>query len=423
MHPAGPSDPHQAAHNDAASPSLEPVTPHVLGRIAGAIGDATWLEIWREDSGVVRLIRAEDAEAITFYEPDGEVLARFPVTLTESWRATAGHTLTQGCRRSRLAVVDARENPELAALDELVVGDLNLITRRDGDFDDRRLDGGAVVYPGAVSQDSHGVYKIELVLVPTVPPDHPAYHRTRLGLTYRIAPEPMHIIASPGVGELRRATGWQAPGTPAPDASPPDDALATSVFQRALPVPEQTTDDAADVTMPTELQPALPPLDDEVDGGVGDEVGGEVGGGPGDDLATDMLPALPDDEPATDMYTVLDGGRAEMGGLDVRLTLHVRAPPSQEREQMLDQAVVVNRLPFAIGRSSKRVDLPIRNGEVSRVHCLIVADVRGFYVHHVGERNATIVDGQAVQRHSRSGLLRHGSRILVGDAEIICELG
>ena len=157
----------------------------------------------------------------------------------------------------------------------------------------------------------------------------------------------------------------------------------------------------------TDIQRTLPPAEDNDD----------------DELATSVLVVKPSetDELATQVYPT-QSPATQPARLPARLMLHLRAPATGERPQPVDRAIHVTRLPYTIGRSSKRVDLPIRCGDVSRIQCRIAADADGLYVEQLGERSTTIVDGAPVHHGERSATLRHGSQLIVGDAEIVCEM-
>lgn len=102
----------------------------------------------------------------------------------------------------------------------------------------------------------------------------------------------------------------------------------------------------------------------------------------------------------------------------IRLLMHVRRfPPTHPDNRTFE----VTHLPFTIGRS-KNADLTIHSEALGRKQCRVSADVHGFFVESFGGRLPTVVDGLTLGKRERSQNLYNGSRIVMGDAEIVCEL-
>jgi transcriptional regulator with GAF, ATPase, and Fis domain len=100
------------------------------------------------------------------------------------------------------------------------------------------------------------------------------------------------------------------------------------------------------------------------------------------------------------------------GGGDRALTLSRCALLVLSGEQKGEQRVLEGDL-LRIGKSSGS-GLQLRDGTVSRDHCEIVRDEKGYLLRDLGSTNGTLLDGALI----REGYLRPGSLITVGRVEL-----
>jgi phosphoserine phosphatase RsbU/P len=99
---------------------------------------------------------------------------------------------------------------------------------------------------------------------------------------------------------------------------------------------------------------------------------------------------------------------------NARLTLQRPLPGEGPR------TVVIDHLPFTLGRSSER-DLSIASPEVSRAHALIDRDADGYFVRDTGSRHGTFVNGMRIT----TTRLRSQDQIALGtpDHMLLFEIG
>jgi phosphoserine phosphatase RsbU/P len=74
-----------------------------------------------------------------------------------------------------------------------------------------------------------------------------------------------------------------------------------------------------------------------------------------------------------------------------RLTLQWPQPQAGESSRV----VVIDHLPFTLGRSSER-DLCVNSPEISRAHALIDRDADGYFIRDTGSRHGTFVNGMRI---------------------------
>jgi len=78
------------------------------------------------------------------------------------------------------------------------------------------------------------------------------------------------------------------------------------------------------------------------------------------------------------------------------------------------QKIPVNKHEFVIGRGSKTADLPIKDGNISRRHAVIVFDNGGFYMKDLGSTNGVEFHGQRVDTR----LIQEGDVFQLCDYEL-----